>query len=77
MVHAFIMIRTGAAASKEVRSTIEDIETVGEAHVVAGQFDIIAEVDGSEVYEILSTASEDVQTVPGVEETKTYVSLSA
>lgn len=77
MVHAFIMIRTGAGASKEVHSTIREIESVGEAHVVAGQFDIVAEVDGTEVYDVLSTASEDIQTVPGVEETKTYVSLSA
>lgn len=77
MVHAFIMIRTGAGTSREVSVKIRDIGTVGESHVVAGQFDVIAEVHGTEVYDILSTASEDIQTIHGVEETKTYVSLSA
>ncbi|MFB6153882.1 MAG: Lrp/AsnC ligand binding domain-containing protein [Halodesulfurarchaeum sp.] len=76
MVHAFIMIRTGAGTSQEVRRTIEDLESVEECHVVAGEFDIIAEADGEEVYDVLSTSSADVQGVAGVEETKTYVSLS-
>jgi len=77
MVHAFIMIRTTAGASQEVQDSIADTENVTEAHVVAGEFDVIAEATGEEVYDILSTASADIQAVAGVEETKTYVSLSA
>lgn len=77
MVHAFIMIRTAAGVSQDVRDTIEDLGSVNEAHVVAGEYDIIAEADGEEVYDILSAAAADIQAVTGVEETKTYVSLSA
>ncbi len=77
MVHAFIMIRTAAGVSQDVRGTIEDLGSVNEAHVVAGEYDIIAEADGEEVYDILSAAAADIQAVTGVEETKTYVSLSA
>ena len=77
MVHAFIMIRTGAGTGEEVRSAVDDLETVTEAHVVAGEFDLIAEADGSEVYDVLSTASSDIQAIQGVLETKTYMSLSS
>ena len=77
MVHAFIMIRTSAGASQDVQAEIEGIENVGEAHVVAGEFDIIAEATGEEVYDILSAVAADIQAVGGVEDTKTYVSLSA
>ena len=76
MVHAYIMIRTAAGESQEVRDSIDGIGSIDEAHVVAGEFDIIAETDGREVYDILSTAAAKVQSVDGVEETKTYVSLS-
>ena len=77
MVHAFIMIRTAAGAAQEVREGIADLGSVNEAHVVAGEYDVIAEADGEEVYDILSAAAADIQAVEGVEETKTYVSLSA
>lgn len=77
MVHAFIMIRTAAGASQEVQGSVAAIDSVTEAHVVAGEFDVIAEATGEEVYDILSAASADIQSVSGVEETKTYVSLSA
>lgn len=76
MVHAYIMIRTAAGESQGVRDSIDGIGSIDEAHIVAGEFDIIAETDGDEVYDILSTAAAKVQAVNGVEETKTYVSLS-
>lgn len=77
MVHAFIMVRTGPGTGQEVRSVVDDIETVVDAHVVAGEFDLIAESEGSEVYDVLSTASSDIQAIDGVLETKTYMSLSS
>jgi len=76
MVHAVIMVRTGPAASEDVRQSISAIDGVVDAHVVAGDFDIIAEVEGGEVYDVLSTASTDIQALDGVEDTKTYVSLN-
>lgn len=77
MVHAFIMVRTAAGTSQDVRDAVADLGNVKEAHVVAGEYDVIAEADGEEVYDILSAAAADIQGVTDVEETKTYVSLSA
>lgn len=77
MVHAFIMVRTAAGVAQEVRDSIGDLGSVAECHVVAGEYDVIVEAQGEEVYDILSAAAADIQGVQGVEETKTYVSLSA
>lgn len=75
MVHAVVMVETGTAKSTEILEQILDLDRVLEAHVVAGDFDIIAEVEADEVYEILETASTDIQSIDGVADTRTYVSL--
>lgn len=76
MVHAVIMIRTGPGTSAAVRETVSEIDGVVDAHVVAGDFDVVAEVDGPEVYDVIQTASSEIQASEGVEETKTYVAIS-
>ena len=75
MVHAVIMVETGTAKSTEIVDSIRDLPAVVEAHVVAGEYDIIAEVEVDEVYEVLQTASQNVQSIDGVSDTRTYVSL--
>lgn len=75
MVHAFVMIETGPGESEGLLETIRALETVVEAHVVAGGYDIIAEADAPEVYEVLSTASTRIQNLESVMDTKTYIAM--
>lgn len=75
MVHAFIMVKTGAGESERLLAPIRELETVTEAHIVAGAYDVIAEVDTDEVYEVLQTASSKVQGLQGVTDTKTYIAM--
>lgn len=75
MVHAVIMVKTGAGESEATVGPIRDIDGVTEAHVVAGEFDIIAEVEVDEVYDVLHTASSGIQGLDGVLDTKTYIAL--
>lgn len=77
MVHAFIMVKAGAGEAQTVRDQVQGFDGVTEAHVVAGRYDIIAEVDGPEVHNVLDTVSNRIGTVDGVTNTKTYISLSA
>jgi DNA-binding Lrp family transcriptional regulator len=77
MVHAFIMVKTGAGESEHLLEPIRELETVSEAHIVAGQYDIIVEADAEEVYDVLKTASTRIQGLQGVADTKTYISLDA
>ncbi|MDS0299798.1 Lrp/AsnC ligand binding domain-containing protein [Halogeometricum sp. S1BR25-6] len=75
MVHAYIMVKTGAGVSETLLAPIRELETVTEAHVVAGAYDIIAEVTSDEVYQVLQTASSGIQGLDGVTDTKTYISM--
>lgn len=75
MVRAFIMVKTAAGASEDTVEAIQALDDVHEAHVVAGEFDIIAEVDAPEVYDVLHAASSSIQSLEGVVDTKTYIAL--
>ena len=75
MVHAFVLGKTGAGKSEEMVEVIRNLDAVTEAHVVAGAFDVIAEVEGEAVYEVLHTASSLIQGLDGVLDTKTYIAL--
>ncbi len=75
MVDAFVMIRTGAGRSEEVVAEVRGVEGVAEAHIVAGEFDIMTEVTAEEVYDVLRTASSSIQDLDGVTETRTYIAL--
>jgi DNA-binding Lrp family transcriptional regulator len=75
MVDAFVMIRTGAGRSEEVVAEVRGIGGVAEAHIVAGEFDIMTEVTAEEVYDVLRTASSSIQDLDGVTETRTYIAL--
>lgn len=75
MVHAVVMVETGTGKSTEIVEAITALDRVLEAHVVAGDYDIIVEVEADEVYEVLETASTAIQGIDGVSDTRTYVSL--
>ncbi|MEY7851554.1 Lrp/AsnC ligand binding domain-containing protein [Natrarchaeobius sp. A-rgal3] len=75
MVHAFIMVKTAAGKSEGLLEAIREIEAVSAAHIVAGNYDIIAEVDADEVYDVLQAVSSGVQGLEGVTDTKTYIAM--
>lgn len=75
MVHAFIMVKTAAGKSEGLLSSIRDLESVTDAHIVAGNYDIIAEIDAPEVYDVLEAVSTNMQSLEGVTETKTYIAM--
>jgi DNA-binding Lrp family transcriptional regulator len=75
MVHAFVMVKVDSVDVGTVLDAVLGVDGVTEAHVVAGEFDIIAEVETEEVYDVLGTAATDVRSLEGVVDTKTYVAL--
>ncbi|MFC4543938.1 Lrp/AsnC ligand binding domain-containing protein [Halosolutus amylolyticus] len=75
MVHAFIMVKTAAGKSEGLLASIRDLETVADAHIVAGNYDIITEVDAQEVYDVLKVVSSNIQSLDGVTDTKTYIAM--
>jgi DNA-binding Lrp family transcriptional regulator len=75
MVDAFVMIKTGAGRSEDVVTAVRELGDVREAHIVAGEFDVMAEVTAGEVYDVLRAASSSIQDLDGVTGTRTYIAL--
>ncbi len=75
MVHAYVMVKTGTAASERIVEAARTLPEITEVHIVAGDFDLIAEVEVDEVYEVLQAAASKIQGIEGVVETRTYIAL--
>ncbi|SEP24057.1 transcriptional regulator, AsnC family [Halogranum amylolyticum] len=75
MVHAYVMVATESGGSPDVLATVRKFDRVTEAHIVAGEWDLVVEVDADRVYEILSLVSSEIGTVAGVDATRTYIVL--
>lgn len=75
MVYAFVLVKTGPGASPDVIAVLEDDEAVRAAHVVAGEYDVIVEVEAAEVQSVLDLVSDTIQSLEGAVETKTYIAL--
>ena len=75
MVHAFVMVKTATGRSEELLDSVRGLDDVTEAHVVAGDFDIIAEAEADEVYDVLHAASSDISGMDGIADTKTYMAI--
>lgn len=75
MPNAYLAVHTAAGTSPEVLATIEDMEEVLDAHVVAGNYDLIVELEAEETEDLLPVVTRDVQGIDGVGATRTYVVL--
>ena len=75
MVRAFIMVKTAAGKSADLQNQIREMDAVLDAHVVAGQYDIIVEAEGEEVYTVIHTVATDLNELQGVTDTRTYICL--
>jgi len=69
------MVETAAGRSEDIVESVRALDNVSEAHIVAGEFDIIAEADAEEVYDVLHASSTDISGMEGVANTKTYMAL--
>jgi len=75
MVRAFVMLRADDGSAAELVDAVRGVDGIVEAHVVAGDWDLIAELDAPDVYGVLSTVSAELRELRGVADTRTYVSL--
>ena len=75
MVHAFVMVDTAVGSSEGMVDQLRSLEPITEAHIVAGDHDVIVEVDVAEVYDVLETVAGAIRELEGVTDTRTYISL--
>ena len=75
MVTAFIMIKANTGEADRLRDSIESIEGVESAHIVAGDVDIIAKARVETPAAVKEIAATQIQGVSGVENTQTYIAM--
>ncbi|WP_458205735.1 Lrp/AsnC family transcriptional regulator [Haladaptatus sp. NG-SE-30] len=75
MIRAYTTVITHAGASEEVVEAIRELPNVTDAHIVAGEFDVIAEIEADDVYGVQETVSSEIGSMEGVGRTRTYVQL--
>lgn len=75
MPNAYLAIHASAGTSLDVLAKLNDIEAVSEAHVVAGNYDIIAELVASSTGDLLPVVTREIQGIEGIGATRTYIVL--
>ena len=75
MPNAYLAVHTTAGMSPSVLATLKEIDEVADAHVVAGNYDIIAELEAPSTKELLPIVTREIQQIEGVGATRTYIVL--
>lgn len=75
MVRAYVAVITGGGASGDVVEAIREIEGVEEAHVVAGDFDVVAEIEAEDVLDLQRIVTAGIHGIEDVETTRTYIQM--
>ncbi|GAB3020905.1 Lrp/AsnC family transcriptional regulator [Natronobiforma cellulositropha] len=75
MVTAFVMVKANTGEADRLRDSIETIEGVESAHIVAGDVDIIAKATVETPAAVKEIAATRIQGISGVEDTQTYIAM--
>lgn len=75
MVTAYIMIKANTGEADRLLQAIRTLDGIEEAHIVAGDVDIIAKVRVGSPGDVKEIAADGIQSIEGVETTRTYVAM--
>jgi DNA-binding Lrp family transcriptional regulator len=75
MVTAYVMVKANTGEADRLKTAIMDLDGVVDAHIVAGDVDIIAKLDVDSPADVKEIAADGVQGVSGVEDTQTYIAM--
>ena len=75
MVHAYVLVITAAGTSEAVRNAVSDLQGVVAAHIVAGDYDLIVEMDQASITDLLRIVSTEIGEIEGVGTTRTYIAI--
>ncbi|WP_276301943.1 Lrp/AsnC family transcriptional regulator [Halorussus lipolyticus] len=75
MVTAYVMVKANTGEADRLKNSIMDLDGVIDAHIVAGDVDIIAKLDVDSPADVKEIAADGIQGVKGVEDTQTYIAM--
>ncbi|MFB6253694.1 MAG: Lrp/AsnC family transcriptional regulator [Halobacteriaceae archaeon] len=76
MVIAYIMIKANTSEADRLLEDVKDIDGILDAHIVAGDVDLIAKVEVESPEDVKEIAATNIQSIAGVETTETYIAMS-
>jgi DNA-binding Lrp family transcriptional regulator len=77
MVPFFIQIKCQLGKSYDVANRLADAEIASEIYSTAGEFDLLAKFYVDEETDIGHFVNERVQTIPGIQDTRTIITFKA
>lgn len=75
MVKAFILVKAAAGTAERLLVEARTAIGVEEAHVVAGQYDLVVEAERDSVYEIMESVASGIRDLDDVTDTRSYICL--
>ena len=75
MVTAFVMVKANTGEADRLRESIEAIDGVDSAHIVAGDVDVIAKATVESPAAVKEITANQIQAIQGVESTQTYIAM--
>ena len=76
MVVAYVLIKANTSEADRLLADVSALDHVLDAHVVAGDVDLIAKVDVESPQAVKDIVADKIQGMDGVENTETYISMS-
>ncbi len=77
MVPFFVQIKCKLGKSYEVAGKLADAEIASEIYSTAGEFDLLAKFYVEQGVDIGHFVNEKVQTIPGIQDTRTIITFKA
>lgn len=75
MVTAYVMVKANTGEADRLLEDIRSIDGIVDAHIVAGDVDIIAKASVDSPADVKQIAANRIQAIRGVENTRTYVAM--
>jgi DNA-binding Lrp family transcriptional regulator len=75
MVTAYVMIKANTGEADRLKDAVDRVEGVVDAHIVAGDVDLIAKVEVDSPGKVKDVAATSIQAIDGVEDTRTYIAM--
>jgi DNA-binding Lrp family transcriptional regulator len=76
MVTAYVLVKANTSEADRLREDVAAVEGVVDAHIVAGDVDLIAKVSVDSPAQVKEIAANSFQSIDGVESTETYIGMN-
>lgn len=75
VVKAYVMVKAHTGEADRLRREIEAIDGVSNAHIVAGDIDLIAVIEVDTPGAVKEVAATQIAEIDGVADTQTYIAM--